>query len=164
MVQVPANHGRPFTVIVFRNGQGQASHGATAGRIEAVRSLHRVPAVVEALLHQIDLFEPVLSNVGNEKTAGPAFKREAPRIAKAISPDLAPVAGADEGIVRRNRVLQPAGERRIYANPQDFSQQGLAVLAITLRVAFTAAVAERDVKKPVRPEGHLSALVIREGL
>ncbi len=54
--------------------------------------------------------------------------------------------------------------RPVSCESQDLAEQHAAVLTVLLRVALAAAVAQPDVEHAVRPEHHLTAVVVGERL
>ena len=94
----------------------------------------------------VDLLPGALADVADVQVAGRPVEREAPRVAKPVVDEL--------------RL------RAAFADVQlpDLRELRLERLAVVVRVAAGAAVAEPDVEQSVRAEGELAAVVVREGL
>jgi len=66
-----------------------------------------VPAVIAALLDQVDLFETILANVSGPESPILAVERESPGIPQTVGPNLlSGVPDANEGVIRRD-VIAP---------------------------------------------------------
>src|SRR6185312_9877277 len=98
-------------------------HGAGGAAVfEARPALEAAPPVVGALAvaaeGEVDLLVLVLAHVTDREVARQSVKREPPRIAQTIRPDLRSLAGpADERVVGRDRIAAA----RARADPQDLA-------------------------------------------
>ena len=133
-----------------RSGLG-GRPGALRGDVAAAvadGSLAGGPAVVAALLDQVQLVLAVLAELGRPQlTAG--VPREALRVAEAEAPDVAGVAaGAEERVVARRGAVG--------VDPQDLAVERAPVL----RVAAVLRVADGRVQLAVRTEPHPAAVVV----
>jgi hypothetical protein len=128
-----------------------------------VRPLHHAPAVVPSRLDDVDFLVEVLADVADEEEAVDRVEAHAIRVAHAVGVNLPPHLGVgivDEGIVRRDRVVQADIRRRANVDAQDLADEERAVLPLEIRIALASAVALRDVKHAVGAEGDRSPLVI----
>ena len=99
--------------------------GPTALGAERVQALAPVPAVVAALLDEVDLLVQVLADVAGPELAGLAVERHPPDVAQAIGLDLRPrVLRADERVVLRDGVVL-AVVLVIDVDAQDLAEQRL---------------------------------------
>src|SRR5215203_2222268 len=97
-------------VVVDQDRVGQpvlVARGRVGVRVDVVEALvafHPAPAVVAALLDDVDFLDRILLDVGAEQLLVAAHvEGAAPRVAQAVGPDLRQgVVAADEGIVGRN--------------------------------------------------------------
>src|ERR1043165_1064508 len=149
-------------VAVLEDRHGQAGGRAVGRGVVAVRRFHETPAVVlaagAARRLQVDLFVLVLADVGHPEVAGLAVEGETPRVAQAVRPDLAARAGA-----RGERVGGGDGVRRaVDVDARELAEKLAEVLAVIVRIAAGAAVADADVEVAVGPELQLAAVVIGE--
>jgi hypothetical protein len=131
-----------------------------------VQALHAVPAIVLTARTggglEVDLFVPVLSDVGDPEVAGVAVERETPRVPETVGPDLRTGArGVDERIAGRD---PDAAGVALDVETQDLAEEGVGVLAVALRVAARPAIAEAEIEIGVGAEDELAAVVIRERL
>src|SRR5690606_23761961 len=96
-VDVAAGDGAALAEVVLEDGQGEVAGIAAGAGLEAVGAFHQAPAVVFAAgavgRLEVDLFEPVLADVGYPHVAGFAVEREAPGVAEAVGPDFGFGAG-----------------------------------------------------------------------
>src|SRR5207245_10334880 len=75
-------------------------------RLDGLRSLHRRPAIVAALLDAVNRLPQLPADVADEQLSGLAIEAHAPGVAKAVSPHLWPRSlHADEGVVFRHGVV-----------------------------------------------------------
>src|ERR1051326_5568713 len=124
-------------------------------------TLHDVPAIIAALLHNIDLFKFVLAHVGHKQPARALIKREAPRIAKAKRVYLRQSVAGGKRVVGRNRIrLARAGG--VHVNAQQLAQQSLRVLPMAKGITLAAAIAQAKIEKAIWPKGKLARLMVRE--
>jgi hypothetical protein len=108
----------------------------------------------------IDLLPSVLADIADVQCSGHTVEREAPRIAKAVRPDLGlPRRLTDERVVRRHRIRVCAVLTRI--DPDELSAQVLEVHRCPERIACAAAVTRPHVEHPVGAELELAAVVVR---
>jgi hypothetical protein len=146
-------------VAVFCDRKGQPDLVAVR-IVEAYTSFHEVPAIVFSAAArrrlEVNLFDKILTDIRDIEVAGSPIKGEAPRVAQSVRPDF-----VAEGITRRNGVWNDA---RLHIDPQDFAEESGEVLAVAERIAATAAIAECDVKEPVRAKRQLPAVVVSERL
>src|SRR5262245_52854052 len=133
-------------VVVFEDRVGRHAHRALHGTVEDRRAFLGLPAVIaagDAGRLEIHLLARPLADVGDEQVAGLAVERDAPGIAHAERPDLAARARrADERI---------AGSRRAWravdlADADDLAEQRAEVLAVVVRIAAAAAVADAGIE------------------
>ena len=126
-----------------------------------------VPAEVEpadARPRDVDLLPRALADVADPQVAGRAVEAKPPRVAQAGQPDLG------LGARRSRRTGCPAGSCTAVAGRGSRRRcagswpAACRALAVALRVAAGAAVAERDVEHAVRPEHDAAAVVVGEGL
>src|SRR5437868_7350127 len=105
----------------------------------------------------VDLLEPVLPHVADERPAGGA-EGELERVAQAVGVDLParPVA-VGKRVAARDRVLAPTARRRTDA--EDLPEQVVQSLSVVGRVADAAAVADGHVEIAVPPELELAGVV-----
>jgi hypothetical protein len=102
--------------------RGFEGGGITAGSITDI-PFDEIPAIVEALPNDIDLFPGVLADVAQVEEAVQWIEAEAPGVAKSKGPNLrGGVLSPDEGIIRRNGIFQ-AGALMVYIDPEDFSEE-----------------------------------------
>ena len=121
--------------------------------LEAVHSLQHVPAVVfsaEARCWlEVDLFPGVLADVGDKEVSRHAIKSTAPWVSHAVCPDLIKrIRIAHEWIVRWHGIIAVRVAWKIVpvdVHAENFAQPDLEILAILLRVASAAAVAQTGV-------------------
>ena len=142
-------------------GDGVSEIGVGADVLtEAVGALLDVPAVVLAELDAVDLLPHVLADVAGPQVAGAAVEAEAPGVTQAPRVDLGPTAASGEGVVGGDRI----GVTAVDVEAQHFTEQGVGVLGVALRVARAAAVAEAEVQKAIWPEGQVTAVMVAVGL
>src|SRR5438876_5156964 len=128
-------------------------------------TLHQAPFVVLASLRprslEVDLLPHVLPDVPCPQIARLPVERVAPGVPETVGPDLGTDAGAaDEWVVRRDGVAA----RRAWGDPEHLRQHGAQTLAVRLGVTLASAVPQSDVQVPVRTEGQVAAVVVRERL
>src|SRR5438132_9079347 len=144
-------------VAVVEDGEREPGHGARGERhgevrrVEAVQTLHDVPAVVATARergggHEVDLLEEVLPDVGDVEVAGGAVEGVPPRVAQPLG-----------------EALGRGGQRRD-VDPQQLPQVGGVALRVAHRIPAAAAVAHADVEHAVGAEQVEPAVVVREGL
>ena len=148
-----------------RQSQGRSVAGAT-GETRAIQALHAAPSVVAtahcARLLDVDLFDGVLADIADPQVASRAVEGRAPRIAKAVSPNLI-VGGhaANKRVVRWNRVV-----RRNAAHggldAMHLGEAGREVLTIAVGIVGRATIANTDIEIVVGTEADPSAVVVGE--
>lgn len=107
--------------------------------------------------HEVDFFDLILADVGDDEVTGLSIEREAPGIAQAVGEDLGASAGSTaEGVVLWD-VIPPVGPR---IDPDQLSEQLAQILTIAVRIALPATVAEPGVEVAVGSELELTSLVI----
>ena len=127
-VDVAANHGDAIGVRVFRNRQDLVADVAARGWIEAVRAFHHVPAVVAALLQDVDFFPAILANVGDEEAAADGLQGKAPGIAQPVGKDLGEPLPPTKGLSAGIAYCRPPRKRRIHSDAEHLPQQREQVL------------------------------------
>src|SRR5690606_26266389 len=147
----------PLRPAVFPDGQRQALGRTARRRLVAVPPFHDVPPVVAAAGDDVDLFVRALPDVGHPEPARRRVEAEAPGVAQAVGEDLLAVTlrVSRERVVRRDAVAAPAGGP-VDVEAEDGAEEGGRVLAVPLRVAAQAAVAEGDVEVAVGAEARLA--------
>ncbi len=163
-----AGHGAAERVGILRHRRRQPVDRAERAGREAVKSLHPVPAEVLAAAtagaHDVDLLEGVLPHVADPQVVGRPVERDPPRVAEAGDVDLGPRAGcSEERIVGWDAVGTPV-RRMVDVDSEDLAEERRQLLAVALRVAAAAAVAEGDVEVTIRPEHDVAAIVVGVGL
>ena len=119
----------------------------------------QAPAVVGALLDQVNLFPQVLPILADPELARLAVVAEPPRVPEAVSPHLGPGALAiDERVVFRYSVVS-AWVRMIDVDPQYGPQQVVDGLAGQIGVRAAGAVPRRDVEIAVVAKSKVAAVV-----
>src|SRR2546426_276478 len=99
-----------------------------AARAERVQALAQVPAVVAALLDDVDLFVQILPYVAGPQPAGLVVERHPPDVAQAVRPGLrSGFLTLDEWIVFRDRVVL-AGVLAVHVDAQNTAEQAVQVL------------------------------------
>ncbi len=127
-----------------------------------MEALAQAPAVIAALLDNVDLLVQVLADVGGPEFAGLAIEGHPPDITQTISPDFRQsILLADERIVLGNGVIL-ARVFLVNIDAQDLGQQGLEVLAIFEGIVGRAAVAQGNIQVAVRAETDGAAVVVPE--
>src|SRR3990172_6385565 len=130
-------------------GRGQAAHVAALARLEALVSFDDAPAVVAAQGDQVGLLAVTLTDVPGPQVARLAIEGDAPWVAESVRENLGSTAARRERIVRWGRVRVPRD-----VEPQDFAEQDVRFLAVVLRVAARAPVADPQVQVAVGAELH----------
>ncbi len=161
-VDVAAGDRLADIVAVLRNGRGEPLPVALLGFV-AVVALGDWPAVVVSALVirglEIHVLPRVLPHIGDVQVAGLAVEAEAPRIAQARRPDLGPGALlVDEGVILGYAVR--AVPTSIHVDAEDLRQEGVVVLAVTVGITRTTAVAEGDVQVAIGAERQHPAVVV----
>jgi hypothetical protein len=119
-----------------------------------------VPARVARAL-MVDLLPAGLADVADEEIAVLPVEAEAPRIAKAVGPDLVARRGVavDEGVRRGDQ------RRTVHVEAQDLPQERARALRVTFGISGrAAAVAGGSVEVAVGTEGEHAAVVVRGGV
>ena len=144
---------------MFHDGRDDGRGSRFRIGVEGVRALHHGPAVIAAPADQLDELPEILPHVPDPGLSGDRIEAEAPRVAKAVGPDLFPGAGhADEGVVRGDGIGS-AGVRPLHVEPHHDRQQVVHVLAGVLPVGGTGAVPGGDVEVAVRADDGFAAVV-----
>src|SRR5205807_7757271 len=105
----------------------------------------------------VDFLVRVLTDVRYIESTGLAIERKAPRIAQPIGPDFRRSGRvACEGIVVRDDIAA----RATHIQPQQLGEQRVLVLAISIGIAATPAVARPYPQLAVGTELELAAVVI----
>src|SRR5687768_1564167 len=166
-IDVTAGDGLAERAAIFGDRIDQTTR-RTSGRLEVVRTLATVPAVVAATLDGVHLLERTLPDVGEPERAVGTVEAPAPGIAQAPRVDLRTFAARTrtagrarrigrERVVRGNRVARP---RRADLDAQHLPEQRRQALAVLLRVASAAAIAGAEIQIAIRTEGEVAAVVI----
>src|SRR5205823_10865733 len=102
------------------------------------------PAVVAALLDDVDFFPEILADVGSVEEFGDGIEGHAPDVANAEAVDFwAGVGLADEGVVFGNGI----GFSRVFVidvDAENFAEERAELLAVALGVVGATAVAQAD--------------------
>src|SRR4030095_1536106 len=99
---------------------------------ERLEPLEPIPAMVFAAMDDVHFLDAILPDISQPQIAGETIEAEAPRIAKTVGPDFRLHAGlATKRIVGGNGIRR-AGLRVIHVNAQQFSEQELQVLRVTV--------------------------------
>src|SRR4030095_4809161 len=162
---------------VLGDGRNEGKAAVGSSRIEVEGTLLHTPAEVSAAGDEIDFFHFPLSDIGTEQTSGRRIEGKAPGIAHAERIDLlanAP-ASTDERIARGNAVLSTGAVGAERVDTVDLAEKLCFVLPVAedalwiarasagvtaVIVIGAAAIARREVKKSIRTEVELSAVVI----
>src|SRR5207245_7743552 len=118
---------------------------AAGRRLEAVATLHVVPAVVDArrvARAVVDLFPAALADVADVDVAVRAVEAEA----EGVTQTLGPVGGRARGRV----------------DAQELAEHHRVVLRVLRRISAAAAVSGAGVEKPVRTEVQVATVVVGE--
>src|SRR5256885_14758188 len=104
-----------------------------------MQSFADAPAVVAAFDDHVHFLPFILTDVAGPKLAGLTIEAHPPGIAHPVRPDFLAdtVAFAGKRIVRRYAVGQVAGAR-VDIDPEDFSKQGVEILAEVVRIVGAA--------------------------
>jgi hypothetical protein len=122
-------------------------------------ALEDAPAVVVALLDDLDHLVEVLADVAHPEVAGLGIERHPPRIPEAVRPQLAARAGnREERIVLGNGVAA-ARIGMFHVDPDHAGIQVAQILSRPVPVGVGRAVARGDIQHPVGTEPHLAAVV-----
>src|SRR5262245_22250315 len=135
-------------------------------RPERVQALAAIPAVVAALLDDVDFLEEILPDVAGPELAGLAVEGHAPDVPQPARPDLRADARADEWVVRRDRVVLLFADTlgRVDVDPQHLAEPAVHVLGVVVGIVRRPAVAVGDVEVAVRTEEDRPAVVVPERL
>ena len=122
--------------------------------------LEQAPAVVAALLDQVDLLPRVLPVVADPELARLPVVAQPPGIAQAVGPHLRPGAGAiDERVVPGHAVI-PAGLGMIDVDPQHGALQGHRSAGRSAAGSEPLVPSPVETKRdPVVAEGEVAAVV-----
>ena len=164
-VDVPAGHARAFGVRDFDDGRLDRRRAEFPADVDRLPALDGAPAVVPGPLDLVDEFPQFPAHVADPQFARHLVEAHAPRVAEAVSPDLA--AGrlavdvrADERVVLGDRVVFP-GVLAVHVDAQHARQQVGDVLAglEAVRRVGVRRVAGRNVEHSVRAEVQVAAVV-----
>src|SRR4051794_23707411 len=138
--------------------QNRVGAGLAIGE-EDMAALGQAPAVIAALLDQVNLLPEILTVLADPELARLAVEAEPPGIAQAVGPELGPGAGAsDEGVVPGYAVV-PARVGVIDVDSQHGRQQVIQGLPRHVCVRAAGAVSRRDVEEAVVAEVKVAAIV-----
>src|SRR5262249_44039057 len=131
--------------------------------VKRVESLADAPAVVSAVLDQVNNFPEILAHIASPEVAGLAVEAEPPNVPQADTVDLRrpprefPVA--PPGVVLGDSVgLARLG--MIDVDPEDRGPPVARILTCIEGIIRRPAVAQRDVEVPIRTEQNAAAVVV----
>src|SRR5262245_41986372 len=164
-VHVAALHIAGAVHMLILQNWWRESRRVAGGSVVAVRPFQNAPPEIQPFAgirrrRHVDFFPRVLADLSDIKITGLAVERKAPRIAEAPRPGFWHEGRiADEWVVCGNGI----SARAVDVDPQDLPVEDFLALAILLRVAAAAAVADGYVELAVGTKLQLSAVVIAKG-
>ena len=128
---------------------------------ESVPPFARVPAVIRALLDDVDLLPDILPDIARPQIAGLWIEGHAPNVARSQRPHLGlRTLRGNKWIVGGNGVWLAFFALLVHIDAKDLCQESAEILPVEVRIIGRAAIAEREVEKAVGAKDNSATVVV----